>query len=167
MTVQVDAIADRLRKADYSVSTNVSLDGEIMAEVAASRTYFSWKGFVILSQHVVIARYESAGVQDAEALFKLGFAYARRRNRIPLPRGCQFAFIVIPILATARPSRELIAYVSKVPPKHWSLFELPTVLDPNSDVATYYKGRALWGGIYFSNMQNVISTFIDNASHER
>jgi hypothetical protein len=167
MTVQVDAIADRLRKADYSVSTNVRLDAGIMAAVAASRTCFSWKGFVILSQHVVIARYESAGVQEAEALFKSGFAHARRGNRIPLPRGCQFAFIVIPILVTARPSQELIAYVSKVPPKHWCLFELPTVLDPNSGVAAYYHGRVLWGGLYFSNMRNVISRFIDNAGHER
>jgi hypothetical protein len=157
-------IEQRLRAGPYSVVRDVALPDGMTAAVAASRTYFSWKGLVILSQHILVAQIDSADSKSVEALFDAGFAYGRSVNRIPLPRGLQFGYMVIPVIITKNPSSELIGYVAKSPPKHWSLFELPIVVDADSGTASYFHGKALWGYAYFSDMLSVARKYIEGRS---
>jgi hypothetical protein len=154
-------IEQRLRAGPYRVVRDVALPGGMRAAVAASRTYFSWKGLVILSQHILVAQIDNADSKSVEALFGAGFAYAKSVNRIPLPRGFQFGYIVLPVIITKTPNPELIRYVAKSPRKHWSLFELPIVVDADSGTASYFHGKALWGYAYFSDMLSVARKYID------
>ncbi len=131
------------------------------AAIAASRTYFSWKGLVILSQHVVVSQIDNADIKSVEALFDAGFKYGKSVNRIPLPRGFQFGYTIIPVVITKAPSSELIGYVTKSPHKHWSLFELLIVIDANSGAVSYFHGKALWGYAYFSDMLSVAKKYIE------
>ncbi len=160
MSILTD-IEQRLRAGPYSVVRDVSLPGGMTAAIAASRTYFSWKGFVIISQHVVVATIDNADSKSVEALFDAGFKYAKSVNKVPLPRGFQFGYMVIPVIVAKAPSPELIAYVTKSPRKHWSLFELPIVVNANSGAASYFRGKALWGYAYFSDMLSVAKKYIE------
>jgi hypothetical protein len=154
-------IEQRLRAAKFDVVRNAQLPGGSTVALAASRTYFSWKGFVILSQHIVVAEIENANVGSVETLFDASFGYAKRVNKVPLPRGFQFGYSVIPTIITTNPSAELIAYVSKSPRKHFALFELPVVIDAASGAVNYFHGRPLWGFLYFSDMRSIVSKIFE------
>lgn len=154
-------IEQRLRAAKFSVARDVTMPDGSSVALAASRTYFSWKFFVILSEHVIVAEIENATVGDMQSLFATGFAHAKRVNPIPLPRGMQFGYIVIPTIITKNPSRELIDYATRRPQKRFALFELPLVIDAVSGAVNYFTGLALWGGLYFSDMRKIASKYIE------
>jgi len=154
-------IEQRLRAAKFSVVRDVLLPGGSTAALAASRTDFSWKLFVILSHHVIVAEVENATVGNMQTLFDAGFSYAKRVNKIPLLRGLQFAYTVIPSIITKNPGHELVEYVTKSPRKHFALFELPVVIDTASGTVNYFHGRPLWAFLYFSDMRSIVSKCIE------
>src|SRR5437016_2876516 len=82
------------------VTHDVQLPDGPIAALFASRTYFSWKGLVILSQHVAVCDYSDrkATVSDAQALFEASFRRAKKVNWVPLLRGMQFGYMVVPCL---------------------------------------------------------------------
>lgn len=147
----------------YRVSLSVDLPDGPTADLTASRTYFSWKGLVILSQHLLITRINSAQVDDMEKLFNTGFNFGKRINRVPLLRGMQFGYMIIPVMATSNPSKPLLEYAVSQPRKHWSLFEFPVVLDLESGEAHYFRETSAWGAFFFSDMREVISRYIESA----
>lgn len=157
----LSSIEQRLRAAKFNVVRDVALPDGSTAALAASRTHFSWKLFVFLSQHVLVAQVENPTVGTLQSLFDAGFRYAKRVNKVPLLRGFQFGYMVIPTIITAQPSRELLGYVSKSPRKHFALFELPVVIDSATGAASYFQGRPLWGFLYFSDMRAIVSKFIE------
>jgi hypothetical protein len=139
------------------VSHDVALPGGPVADLFGSRTYFSWKGLVVLSQHAVVRDYGDAAVSpaDAAALFEAGFRQAKKVNRVPLLRGMQFGYMVVPCLVVAKADGKLIEYAVSRSPKHWSLFEFPVVYDRSTGLTHYYNHTAIWGAFYFSDMRKL------------
>jgi hypothetical protein len=156
------AVEDNLQDFGMQVSRGVELPDGSMADLFASRTYFSWKGLVLLSQHVAVRDYagSTATPKDAKALFDVGFRQAKKVNRVPLLRGMQFGFMVIPCLVVATADRTLIEYAEHSPRKHWSLFEFPVVVDRSTGRTHYYHQAALWGAFFFSDMQDLVERCI-------
>jgi hypothetical protein len=97
-TQMLDQIAAALGGGPFKVSRNVELSDGKKADIAASRTYISWKGLVILSQHIVVRHIDNATQDDAKALFKAGFRFGKKANWVPLLRGLQFGYMVIPVI---------------------------------------------------------------------
>lgn len=156
----IEAIARRLSEGGYKVSRDVALPEGPVAKVAASRTYFSWKGLVVLSQHIVVRQLDNANAQDVQELFEAGFRFGKQANWVPLLRGMQFGYMVIPILVGTDPDNALVQYVSASPRKHWSLFEYPVVVDSRSCRTFYFQGTALWGAFFFSDLRRVVERYI-------
>lgn len=159
-TQVLDKIAADLEKGPFKVRRNVTLSNGKIADITASRTYFSWKGLVILSQHIVIQHIDNATKKDAEMLFKTGFLYGKKANWIPLLRGMQFGFMVIPVIVGESPDAPLVETVTKRPPKHWSLFEFPVLINLSTNQTLCYRETALWGAFFFSDMRKVVDTYI-------
>jgi hypothetical protein len=159
----INAIARRLGEGGYKVSRDVSLPEGPVAKVAASRTYFSWKGLVILSQHVVIRQLDNARTQDVQELFEAGFRFGKQANWVPLLRGMQFGYMVIPVIVGTDPDSALVQYVSASPRKHWSLFEYPVVVDSRNCRTFNFQGTALWGAFFFSDMRQVVERYITSS----
>jgi len=159
----INAIARRLGEGGYKVSRDVSLPEGSVAKVAASRTYFSWKGLVILSQHVVIRQLDNARTQDVQELFEAGFRFGKQANWVPLLRGMQFGYMVIPVIVGTDPDSALVQYVSASPRKHWSLFEYPVVVDSRNCRTFNFQGTALWGAFFFSDMRQVVERYITSS----
>src|SRR5258708_22823304 len=99
----IDSIARRLSDGGYKVSREVALLDGPVAKVAASRTYFSWNGLVILSQHIVVRQLDNARTQDLQELFEAGFRFGKHANWVPLLRGMQFGYMIIPIIVCTNP----------------------------------------------------------------
>ena len=99
----LSALSTRMRDYGLRVAHQVELPGGPVADLFGSRTYFSWKGLVLISQHVAVRDYADARptVADAKALFDAGFRQAKKVNRVPLLRGMQFGYIVITCLVVA------------------------------------------------------------------
>jgi hypothetical protein len=156
----LNQIAAALGDGPFKVSRNVKLSDGKKADVAASRTYVSWKGLVILSQHVVVRHVDNATLDDARTLFDVGFKFGKKANWVPLPRGLQFGYMVIPVLVGESPDTSLIQAVSQCPPKHWSLFEYPVLIDLSANQTICFSGTAAWGAFFFSDMRKVADTYI-------
>ena len=154
----VSLVERNLAESRFSVSRNLSLPGGTPIELAASRTHFSWKGLVILSQHILLRHLPNATNSDFQTLFDDGFLYAKRVNRIPLLRGIQFGYIVIPMIAVDSVTPEIIAFATSCPRKHWSLFEFPVLRDLSTDQTFCFQGTPAWGAFFFSDMRSLVKT---------
>src|SRR5687767_1970701 len=86
----------RLSSAGFRVGSNVELSDGSTADLGASRTTFSWKGLVVISQHLLLRRASSCSVPELQAFFEAGFHYGKSANRVPLFRGLQFGYMIIP-----------------------------------------------------------------------
>lgn len=148
----------RLSSAGFRVGRNVGLSDGSTADLGASRTTFSWKGLVLMSQHVLLRRAPSCSVPELQAFFEAGFRYGKGANRVPLCRGLQFGYMIIPCVAVETATPELIAYASKSPRKRWALFEFPVVHDLSSGQTHFYRDTALWGAFYFSDMRAIVKS---------
>lgn len=158
----LSTVAENLTDHKMRVSRNVALPDGTEADLFASRTYFSWKGLVIQSQHVAVRDYhwEAVTPKTAEALFDASFRRAKRVNRVPLLRGMQFGYMVVPCLVVGSASKELIAYAERQPRKRWALFEFPVVVDRSTDRAYYYESTALWGAFFFTDLRKLVEKCI-------
>jgi hypothetical protein len=151
------SISTNMRDFGLRVSSQVQLPGGPVVDLFGSRTYFSWKGLVILSQHVAVRDYAGAAATpaDAKALFEASFRQAKKVNRWPLLRGMQFGYMVLTCLVVETADRALIEYAESRPPKHWSLFEFPVVVDRSTGRTHYYNQTAIWGAAFFSDMRKL------------
>ena len=151
------SISTNMRDFGLRVSSQVQLPGGPVVDLFGSRTYFSWKGLVILSQHVAVRDYAGAAATpaDAKALFEASFRQAKKVNRWPLLRGMQFGYMVLTCLVVETADRALIEYAESRPPRHWSLFEFPVVVDRSTGRTHYYNQTAIWGAVFFSDMRKV------------
>ena len=156
----LDQIAAALENGPFTVSRNVTLSDGTLAAVAASRTYFSWKGLVICSQHIVIRHVDHATQVDAKALFDAGFRFGKRANRVPLLRGLQFGYMIIPVLVGELPESALVKTVGACPPKRWGLFECPVVVNLTSNEMIYFNGTPFWGALFFADLRNIVKNYM-------
>lgn len=160
MTLDSDylsAVSTNMQDFGLHVSRQVELPGGPVVDLFGSRNYFSWKGLVIISQHVAVR--DCAGSEatpaDAQALFQAGFRRAKQVNRWPLLRGMQFGYMVIPCLVVATATKALIDYAESRQSRHWSLFEFPVVVDRSTGRTHYYTHTGIWGAFFFSDMREL------------
>jgi hypothetical protein len=156
----IDLIGQRFSAGGYKVSRDVSLPDGTAATLTASRTYFSWKGLVVLSQHIVARELDSGSAQDMQDLFEAGFRFGKRANRVPLLRGMQFGYMIIPVVIGVDPDSSLVEYVAGQPRKHWSLFEYPVLVDLRNRQTIHFKGTPIWGAFFFSDMRRLVEEYI-------
>jgi hypothetical protein len=127
------------------VSHGVEMPGGVRANLFASRTYFSWKGLIIISQRIVVCDFgdDYPTPEESEAIFDAGFKQAKRINRVPLLRGMQFGYMVVPCIVVETAYGDLIEYAESPPRKHWALFEFPVVVERSTRETYYFRQTAL------------------------
>jgi len=159
----VSLVEKNLGASGFRIARGVTLPGGTPVDLAASRTKFSWKGLVILSQHLLLRHAPSATASDFQAFFDDGFLYAKRVNGVPLLRGMQFGYIIIPFIAVDTVTPEIITFATSLPRRHFSLFEFPFLYDLSTGQTYSYQKTAIWGAFYFSNMRAIAQSSVANA----
>ncbi len=156
----IDELCRRLKSAGCVISDGLpGVDAENRV-LMASKTTFSWKGFVFLSQHVVVREISEPKVQDVQQLFDIGFAAAKKVNCVPLLRGMQFGYVVIPVIVAEVVSPEVRHYVCQAPLNRWCLLELPVICNIRTEETWYFKRTNLWGALFFSDLRRLIHQFV-------
>jgi hypothetical protein len=186
----IAAIERRLREAAYDVSLNVELpapvessarQGYVPVEAAlvASKFYFCWKALSYISQNIFVADVPDAGVPHLEDLTAAAVQFSRQ-TRSPLsyltavekswlsmglggtaPRiKARGSYIIIPIVVTKAPPRDLLTHCAAKPRLIMPMFRLPAVIDAANGAVYYYRGGAIWGGTVLSEMRSVLSRLI-------
>ncbi len=147
-------------ESKYRISTDIELSDGTIASMTASRTHFSWKGLVLISQHILIVQMENPTVSDFKQLFEAGYNFAKETNRIPLLRGMQFGYMVIPVIVTSNPSDDLINYAQSAPENRWCIFDFPVLLDLVTNNVHYYQQTSFWGAFFFSDLRKIASKYL-------
>jgi hypothetical protein len=159
----VSIVGGNLSSSGFRLAHGVTLQNGITTDLLASRTIFSWKGLVIHSQHIFLCHANQATVSDFHSLFDEGFLHAKHANRIPLLRGMQFGYWIVPFIAVDLVTPDLIAYATSRPRKHWALFEFPVLYDLSTGQTHSFQKTALWGAWFFSDMRSLTSSSIATA----
>ena len=126
----------------------------------ASRTYFSWKGLVVLSQHIIIKYSENPTISEFGNFFDYGFKKAKSINKVPLFRGFQFGYMIIPCIMTEHISEEVVKHVTLNYRNHFALHEFPVLYNLSDDKVYYYEKTPLWGAFFFSDLRDVVDKYI-------
>jgi len=184
------AIEHRLREAAYNISLNVELPAPVEASaqhgyvpirpaIVASKFYFCWKALSYISQNIFVAEMQDAGAAQLENL-STAAAQLSRQTRSPLsyltamekswlsmrlggtgPRiKARGSYIILPIVVTKTPHRDLLTYCAAKPRLIMPMFRLPAVIDTASGAMYYYRGGAILGGTVLSEMHSVLSRLI-------
>lgn len=157
------AASNQLVTLKFRLNLQPILTNDVTAHLAASRTVFSWKGLVLISQHVVISYQPDANALDLQKLFDAAFKYGKRVNRVPLLRGMQFGYIIIPCIVVDVATPEIIEYARTVPRKHVALFEFPVVHELSTNRTYFHQQTPFWGTLYFSDARSIVEAAIGPA----
>ena len=157
----LDSVEQSMDGTKFKVSRDVTLPDGNEVGLAARRNVFLWKGLVFLSQHILVTQKTSPTIADFQSLFQSGFEHAKKVNRIPLLRGMQFGYMVIPCIAGPDLGGGVVRNVAGQPDKHWSLYEFPVAVNLGSGETHYFRGRSMWGALFFSNLRGLASDHLE------
>ena len=159
----LSTVQRNLDSSQFGVARDVALPNRTNVDLAASRTKFSWKGMVILSQHLFLRHLPAASAADFRELFDGGFLHAKRLNRVPILRGMQFGYLIIPCIAVDAATPDLIDFALRCPRKHWALFEFPVLHDLSTSETYFFHETAMWGALFFADARALVGSNIPGA----
>jgi len=155
-----DRLSERLSQARYRIRTGEQLNAASVRFVA-SKTKFIVPVLALMSTHIVVLEKDEAKPQDMDNLFDMGFMLAKRINWIPLLRGMQFGYGIIPLIVGENPNSELLLYAASPPGGKFSLFEFPVVMDLTRHQVAFFEGSKMVGGMIWPMLQKIITTHIE------
>jgi hypothetical protein len=182
----IAAIERRLRQANYDVALNVALSMplngrplQIRPAIVASTFYFSWGAFSYVSQNIFVWEVKDARNLDLDILFAVGAHYSKTVkspfsyltaagkawSAVPAPVNLARVkalgnYIVIPVLITGSPHKDLIAYATGKQRQRGRLFHLSALIDSDTGAIYYQRSGGIWGFAVLREMRSVISQLI-------
>ena len=139
-------VSERLTQDEFAVTPNVSVDGQV-AGIWASRRNFQASMFNTVSTFVVVRLDASIDAAHFTAFSAACFQAAVERSGGGRGLGSSGVCFAVSVTPQADPS--LVAAVqSTPPPKHWSSFEFPVLVDLGAGTVIFHRQRVLWGAAY-------------------
>lgn len=155
-----DRLAERLAKARFRVRTGEEL-GALPVRFVASKTIFVPTALCLMSVHVVVLENDSARPHDIDNLFDIGFKFAKRINKIPLLRGMQFGYVVMPLIIGKVLDRETLLYAATSPSYRFALMEFPIVIDLMQCRVVFFEGFTKVGSAVLPSVQDIVTKHIE------
>lgn len=163
MTGMADELVMSFTKKHFRVRTSVQL-GTSQVSFMASKVFFMPVGFALLSTHVVALEKDEAKPGDIDIIFEIGFELAKRFNRIPLLRGMQFGYEIMPLIIGKNPHEETAMYAVSAPtmPK-FGVQNFPIVIDVETCRPAFFEGFKMRGASFTLIAQKVVTKAIEPA----
>lgn len=153
------SIESRFKQAGYKLMRGVRLPGGRTCDLVAAKTYFSWKGFIFISQFVFVARVEWPVPADAQRLFEAGLKYCQDGVDLPiLFRGLQAGGMIVPCLVSESVNEATVEFANQIPRKHWALFEFPVFHELKAGRTHYCRKKGWWGRLFYSDFHKLVTT---------
>lgn len=161
MYVITDRLSESLAKAHFRVRTGEQLGAQSIRFVA-SKTMFVPIGLSFLSTHIVVLEKDGAKPHDIDNLCDTGFKLAKRINWIPLLRGMQFGYAVMPLVIGKNPDEESLLYAISAPDMpRFCLFRFPVVVDMTECRVAFFEGWQKFGGAVWPKVQKIVMKHIE------
>lgn len=159
----LDQVEANSLESDFKTKRGVTLPSGGTADLAASRTKFFWPAVMFFSQHLLVRYLPNATVQDFQRLFDAGFRYGKSVNRVPLFRGLQFGYFILPVIAVDRATQELKDFASAAPKKHWALFEFPVLHELATGRTYFHRSTPLWGALINHEVRKLAEEIVEGS----
>lgn len=154
-----EELAQHLSSERYHIRTGAELDAQPIRFVA-SRTKLAFP-MAIESIHIAVLERDRATWHDIKELFKTSFSLGKRINRVPLLRGMQFGYLIIPLIIGREPDVELLSNATLLPKRHWALVEFPVVVDLTCCRVAFFEGYDQEGGMFWPMLQKIVTSHIE------
>jgi hypothetical protein len=142
----VATVSERLVSDGFEVTPNVAVDGGI-AGIWAGRRNFQASMFSTVSTFVMVRLDTSVDAAHFTAFSAACFQAAVQRTGGG--RGLGSSGVCFAVTAVLHADPGLVAAVEATPPpKHWSSFEFPVLVDLGANTVTFHRQRVLWGAAY-------------------
>lgn len=156
-------ISQELTRARYRIRTGESLHAENICFVASKVKFFpKYIPLSLVSTHIVVMEQDDAAPHDINELFETGFQLAKRINRIPLLRGMQFCYAILPLIIGNNPSSELLLHAATAPKSRFSLFSLPVVINTSTNRVVFFEGFKTVGGMIWPVLQEIVIKHVES-----
>lgn len=156
-----ERLSESLVKAHFRVRTGEQL-GAQPVRFLASKTIFVFAGFFLLSTHIVALEKDGAKPHDIDNLFDDGFKLAKRMNRVPLLRGMQFGYAVMPMIIGKNLDSESLLYAASAPTMpQFALHKFPILVDLTRCQVAFFEGFTKFGGAILPDVQKIITKHIE------
>jgi hypothetical protein len=155
------SVQNRFETHNYKLIRGVKLPANWTCDLVAAKTYFSWKGFIFLSQYIFFAHVERPTASDAQRLFEAGLQYCREGGDLPIRfRGMQAGGMIVPCLVAPSVDEAAIEFANMIPRKHWALFEFPVFHDLSSGATHYCRKKGIWGRLFYTDFHRLVAKCI-------
>ena len=142
----VATVSERLVQDGFEVTPNVAVDGGI-AGIWAARRNFQASMFSTVSTFVIVRLDTSIDRARFTAFSAACFHAAVERTGGG--RGLGSSGVCFGVTAVPQTDPALVAAVeATAPPKHWSSFEFPVLVDLGANRVIFHRQRVLWGAAY-------------------
>jgi len=156
----LDDVIDTLDRDRWNIKEDVRFNGWIIPFVA-HYSGFAPSRFGNYERFFVFTEFDEADRRDVMDFSRTAFTYSMAKKTSFLPCGffeavtCYSVSIVEDI-----DDRSVRSIESTTPPQHWGAFEYPIVYDKHHDELIYFKGTAMWGALYYSDMRGDIKRYL-------
>jgi|SRR5690625_2168488 len=152
-------LSEHMAAEEYRIHTGSQLGSEDSCFVASKTRWLP--PIFVLSIHLVVLEKHGAVREDMKDLFKAGFKLAKRINRVPLLRGMQFGYGIIPLIIDRNPEKALLSSVRASPITKFAVFGLPAIIDISEDHMVFFEGYQHKGGLGWPLLQDIVTEHIE------
>ncbi len=152
-------LAENLSKGRFKIRTGAQLGVRDIVFVA-SKNIFVPMVLGVVSAHVVALEKNDAKARDFDELFDTGFKVAKKINWIPLPRGLQFGYAVMPLIVDCDPDPESLLYAVSSQEMRWALLKYPILVDLKSKQLAYFNGNSSWALSIWPSLLEIVTRYI-------
>lgn len=153
-------VAERLRSSGFTVAYNVRYKNQTFAQVA-KRTAFEYEKGGFTETFFLFTEFHTIDLTALRDYSKICFAYAKRKSRVPLPRGFFHTVVCYSVaLSHGVDSATADAVRNMDPPLHWAACEFPVICDLDTRRLYYFEKTPAWGSMYWDHFRNTVVSLL-------
>ena len=152
-----EQVKKNLQLKGYGIQEEIKY-GDFDYKLVGHLSKFELSKFGISDYFFTVGYLKDATVANIKAFSNQSYGYAgsNRSNKLPPGTfGGFWAFSIIFVDQLQDSVRQVIQ--NDCPPKHWSSFEFPIVVELSTGKATYFQGTPVWGMAYYAGFRSLAS----------
>jgi len=153
----VEQIQKNLQTKGYGIQENV-VYGDFKYQIVGHLSKFELSKFGISDYFFTVGYLKDVTLANIRAFSNQSYGYAGSHRSNTLPPGLFGGFWAFSIILVDQlPDSVRQAIESDCPPKHWSSFEFPIVVETSTKKVTYFQGTPTWGMAYYAGFRTLAS----------
>ena len=133
------------------------------AAIQARKRRIKLTRFGLVETVVAVSTPHATATPEDVRTFAAAVLQTALERKSKIPRGFGSSLVVYPGFVVQDASPELRELISGHAPKHWSVIELPVVVETGSQALICYEKTPLWGAAYYRKTRREARSLLDPA----